>query len=61
VEQDHRGVQWVIRPLLGFKSFDVAQCILAGIEFMPMLRKGQSEEEAEQGLIPAVQFYALAA
>ena len=25
VEQDHRGVKRVVRPMLGFKAFDAAQ------------------------------------
>jgi putative transposase len=61
VEQDHRGVKRITRPMLGFKSFDTAQCTLAGIELMHMLRKGQIEEGVEQGLTPAQQFYSLAA
>jgi putative transposase len=61
VEQDHRAVKRVTRPMLGVTSFDAAQCTLAGIELMHMLRKGQQEEGAEQGLTPAAQFYALAA
>src|SRR5262249_46828221 len=61
VEQDHRAVKRVTRPMLGFKAFDAAQCTLAGIELMPMLRKGQLEEGAEQGLTSAAQFYSLAA
>jgi putative transposase len=61
VEQDHRGVKRVRRPMLGFKSFDAAQCTLTGIELMHMLRKGQREAGVEQGLTPAQQFYALAA
>ena len=24
VEQDHRGVKWITRPMLGFKAFDAA-------------------------------------
>jgi putative transposase len=31
VEQDHRGVRRVTRPMLGFKSFEAAQSTLAGI------------------------------
>src|SRR5919109_4335677 len=50
VEQDHRGVKRVTRPMLGFKSSKAAQCTLAGIELMHMLRKGQLEEGVEQGL-----------
>src|SRR5215813_6001975 len=44
VEQDHRAIKRVTRPMLGFKAFDAAQCTLAGIELMHMLRKGQLEE-----------------
>jgi putative transposase len=40
VEQDHRSVKWLTRPMLGFKAFDAAQCTLAGIELMHMLKKG---------------------
>jgi putative transposase len=61
VEQDHRAVKRVTRPMLGFKSFDAAQCTLAGIELMHMIRKGQLEEGAKQDLTPAAQFYSLAA
>jgi len=61
VEQDHRAIKRVTRPMLGFKAFDAAQCTLAGIELMHMLRKGQLEEGAEQGLTSAAQFYSLAA
>jgi transposase-like protein len=59
VEQDHRRVKRVARPMLGFKSFDVTQCTSAGIERMHILRKGQWEEGTEQGLTPAEQFYSL--
>ena len=34
VEQDHRGVKRVTRPMLGFKAFDAAQGTLVGIELM---------------------------
>jgi putative transposase len=62
VEQDHRGVKRVTRPMLGFKSFDAAQHTLAGVELMHMLKKGQRvAEEGTEGLTPAAQFYALAA
>jgi putative transposase len=60
VEQDHRGVKRVTRPMMGFKSFEAAQSTLTGIELMHMLRKGQLEEGIEEGLTPAQQFYALA-
>src|SRR5215472_6348744 len=41
VEQDHRSVKRVTRPMLGFKSFEAAQGMLVGIELMHMLKKGQ--------------------
>ena len=58
VEQDHRAVKRVTRPMLGFKSFDAAQATLAGIELMHMLKKRQLVVEAgEEGLTAAEQFY----
>jgi transposase-like protein len=60
VEQDHRGVKRVTRPMLGFQSFDAAQSTLLGIELMRMLRKGQLEGDEFEGLTAAEQFYALA-
>ena len=49
VEQDHRGVKRVTRPMLGFKSFDSAQPTLAGIELMHMLKKRRLEGEELPG------------
>src|SRR6266850_3752326 len=45
VEQDHRAVKRVTRPMLGFKSFDAAQGTLAGIELVHMIKKWQMEVE----------------
>ena len=41
VEQDHRAVKRVTRPMLGFKAFAAAQRTLVGIELMHMLKKRQ--------------------
>src|SRR5499433_12659 len=41
VEQDHRAVKRVTRPMLGFKSFDAAQGTLVGVELMHMIKKKQ--------------------
>jgi hypothetical protein len=46
--------------MLGFKSFRRAQTILAGIELIHMIRKGQLHHPAGDGLSPAEQFYLLA-
>jgi len=59
VEQDHRAVKRVTRPMLGFKSFRSAAATLAGVEVMHMIRKGQMRTKGK--LRPAQQFYALAA
>jgi transposase-like protein len=61
VEQDHRFVKRMTRPMLGFKSFRTASAVLAGIELMHMIRKGQMSTEKGMGLSFAKQFYALAA
>ena len=61
VEQDHRGVKRITRPLLGFKAFDAAQSTLTGMELMRMLRKGSLTGGREQGRSAAEKFYALAA
>jgi transposase-like protein len=61
VEQDHRAVKRVTRPMLEFKSFEAAQCTLAGVELMHMLKKKQMVVEAgDEGLTAAEQFYVLA-
>ena len=62
VEQDHRAVKRVTRPMLGFKSFDAAQATLAGIELMHMLKiRLLVVEERAEGLTAAELFYSLAA
>jgi transposase-like protein len=54
IEQDHRGVKQITRPMLGFKSSQAAQSTLAGIELMHMLRKGQLAEGSKQSPVGAV-------
>src|SRR5262245_19172257 len=62
MEQDHRAVKRVTRPMLGFKAFDAAQATLVGIELMHMLKKRQLVVEAgAESLTAAEQFYRLAA
>ena len=45
VDQDHRLIKRVIRLMLGFKSFRAASAVLAGIELMHMICKGQLSAE----------------
>ena len=62
VEQDHRGVKRVTRPMLGFKSFEAAQDTLVGIELMHMMKKRQMVMEVgDEDLTAAEWFYSLAA
>jgi putative transposase len=61
VEQDHRAVKRLTRPMLGFKSFWAARCTIAGIEVMHAIRKGQLGTTETGAQTPAEQFYALAA
>jgi putative transposase len=62
IEQDHRTVKRITRAMLGFKSGEAVPSTLAGVELMPMLKKGQLVvEEGAESLTPAEQFYALAA
>ena len=62
VEQDHRAVKRITRPMLGFKSFDAAQGTLAGVELMHMIKKRQLIIGAgDEGLTAAELFYSLAA
>ena len=60
VEQDHRAIKRVTEPMLNFKSFRSARCLLAGIELMHMIRKGQFATDGAEITSFATQFYALA-
>jgi len=60
VEQDHRAIKRLVRPMLGFKSFRCARAIIAGIETMHMIKKGQLQRPKVKGLSAASQFYSLA-
>jgi len=59
VEQDHRAIKRRTKPTLGFKDFRCARILLAGIELMHMIRKGQMK--SDRGQTPAQLFYSLAA
>ena len=60
VEQNHRAIKRVTRPMLGFKSFLTARIVIAGIETMHMIRKGQLNCPAGSTASAADQFYGLA-
>ena len=57
VEQDHRFIKKITKPMMGFKAFHSTKATIAGIETAHMIRKGQLSEKN----IPAYQqFMALA-
>ena len=41
VEQDHRRIKFRVSAMLGFKSLENAKIVLAGIELIQKLKKGQ--------------------
>lgn len=43
IEQDHRNIKRIVKPMLGFKTFNSARRTLRGIEVMNMIRKGQAQ------------------
>ena len=52
VEQDHRAIKHLTRPMLGFKDFDSAHVIPSGIEVMHMIKKGQMNCWAKAHCLP---------
>uniref|UniRef100_UPI003F495CFC IS6 family transposase n=1 Tax=Cupriavidus necator TaxID=106590 RepID=UPI003F495CFC len=61
VEQDHRAIKRIVRPMLGFKAFRCARILLGGIELMHMIAKGQMQRPDGSNPSAAEQFYSLAA
>ena len=60
VEQDHRAIKRIVRPMLGFKSFNCARVLMAGIETVHMIKKGQLHCPEGAALSAASKFYSLA-
>jgi len=60
VEQDHRAIKRMTRPMLNFKSFRAAGSMVAGIELMHMIRKSQFAIDGADKMSLADQFYVLA-
>jgi len=59
VEQDHRGIKKITKPMMGFKAFHSANATISGIELHHMLRKDQHSLAINNSVFE--QFYALAA
>ena len=60
IEQDHRAIKRRTRPMMGFGAFHTATKLIAGIETMHAIKKGQLS--CHQGLVvsDADRFYSLA-
>lgn len=56
-----RGIKRIIRPMPGFKSIRSAAGILAGIETMSMIKRGQFDCRDRQVACAADRFYSLVA
>ena len=59
IEQDHRFIKKITKPMKGFKSFHSANATLAGIELHHMLRKKQHKNSKVTTIFE--QLYSLAA
>lgn len=58
VEQDHRFIKRVVKPGLGFGSFETAWQTLQGYEVMHMIRKGQVKGVAKGSIKAQIAFIA---
>ena len=58
IEQDHRGIKRLVKPGMGFGSFNTARRTLKGYEIMNMLRKGQVEKVEKGAVKERVKFIA---
>lgn len=59
VEQDHRAIKRLTGPMLNFNSFRAAGSVLAGIEPIHMIRKGQFPIDDTEAMSFTDQFSAL--
>jgi putative transposase len=60
VEQDHRAIKRVTKPMLNFKLFRAGGSVLAGFELIDMIRKGQFAIDGADAMSVDDQFSALA-
>jgi len=58
IEQDHRGIKRLVKPGMGFGSFNTARRTLKGYEIMNMMRKGQIKGVAKGAVTDRVKFMA---
>jgi transposase-like protein len=56
IEQDHRFIKRLVKPGMGFASFNTARRTLRGYEAMNMIRKGQIQGVAKGDIEAQVEF-----
>ena len=57
-EQDHRAIKRLVKPGMGFGSFNTARRTLKGYEIMNMVRKGQIEKVEKGAVKERIKFIA---
>jgi IS6 family transposase len=58
VEQDHRFIKRLVKPGMGFFSFETAGKTLQGYESMNMIRKGQVHGVEKRNVTGQISFIA---
>ena len=58
VEQDHRWIKRLVKPGMGFGSFNTARRTIRGYEVMNMIRKGQIQGVVKGAVTDRVKFIA---
>lgn len=58
-EQDHRAIKRIVRPMVESKTTRSARILIAGIETVRVIRKGQLACPEEKALSAARQMYSL--
>ncbi|MBD2066321.1 IS6 family transposase [Leptolyngbya sp. FACHB-671] len=56
VEQDHRNIKRIVKPMMGFKSFNSGRRTLSGIEAMNTIRTGQVKGVKQGDSVSGVKF-----
>ena len=56
VDQDHQSIKRIVKPMMGFKTFNSARRTLRGIEAMNMMRKGQVKGIEQGDSVSQVRF-----
>jgi IS6 family transposase len=56
IEQDHRNIKRIVKPMVGFKAFNTARRTLSSIEVMNMIYKGQVKGIEQGDSVPQARF-----